>query len=175
MAKTGNGRTYEKRVCPRCGSELYADMGVCYDCLYDFSRERPCEEGSSRSVDEAPETDLTTRLAPSRCATREVGFFASTPSADFWTAVGSEGISVGRGAENDVVLHSLAISRRHLRMVPTPDGMEVSDQHSRNPARYRGRDVRERVIVPYGDYLDLCGCRLTMTGPPSSLAGPSPW
>ena len=29
---------YETKICPRCGAKLYADMNVCYGCLYDFSR-----------------------------------------------------------------------------------------------------------------------------------------
>ena len=27
------------KVCPRCGQELFADMDVCYGCLYDFSKD----------------------------------------------------------------------------------------------------------------------------------------
>lgn len=30
----------QTKVCPRCGMELFADMDVCYGCLYDFTRER---------------------------------------------------------------------------------------------------------------------------------------
>lgn len=30
---------YELRTCPRCGAQLFADMDVCYGCLYDFGRE----------------------------------------------------------------------------------------------------------------------------------------
>lgn len=29
------------KVCPRCGETLFADMGVCYGCLYDFTRKSP--------------------------------------------------------------------------------------------------------------------------------------
>ncbi len=29
---------YETKLCPRCGAELYADMSICYGCLYDFTR-----------------------------------------------------------------------------------------------------------------------------------------
>lgn len=29
---------YAKKTCPRCGEELFADMQVCYGCLYDFTR-----------------------------------------------------------------------------------------------------------------------------------------
>ncbi|MBM6774265.1 FHA domain-containing protein [Olsenella profusa] len=88
-----------------------------------------------------------------------------TSSVDLWVPVGEEGVTVGRSPENDVVLHSPAVSHRHLRLVPTPDGMEVCDLGSTNPARYRGREVRERVVATYGDSLDVCGCVLTMTGP----------
>lgn len=28
------------KTCPRCGEELFADMDVCYGCLYDFWREQ---------------------------------------------------------------------------------------------------------------------------------------
>jgi len=27
------------KVCPRCGATLFADMDVCYGCMYDFSRD----------------------------------------------------------------------------------------------------------------------------------------
>ena len=88
-----------------------------------------------------------------------------TPSVDVWVSVPSRGVTVGRDDGNDVVLHSRAVSRRHLRLAPTPDGMEASDLGATNPTRYRGRDVRGSVIVPYGDSVDVCGCVLTMTGP----------
>lgn len=32
------GSDYAKKTCPRCGEELFADMQVCYGCLYDFTR-----------------------------------------------------------------------------------------------------------------------------------------
>ena len=31
----------DTKVCPRCGELLFADMDVCYGCLYDFTRKRP--------------------------------------------------------------------------------------------------------------------------------------
>ncbi len=34
------------KVCPRCGQELFADMDVCYGCLYDFSRDVTVAHGS---------------------------------------------------------------------------------------------------------------------------------
>lgn len=34
-----NGVLYQTKRCPVCDEELFADMDVCYGCLYDFSRE----------------------------------------------------------------------------------------------------------------------------------------
>lgn len=165
MMETKGTRRYETRSCPCCGSELYADVGVCYECLYDFSREplpHVGEAGERQARDVGGPTEETTRLDG---RADETGVLLRTPAVDVWTEVGPEGLTVGRSRDNDVVLHSLAVSRRHLRMTPTPDGMEVSDQNARNPARYHGREVRGSVVVEYGDALDLCGTTLVMTGP----------
>lgn len=38
---------YATKVCPRCGEELFADMRVCYGCLYEF----PPAEDAASSID----------------------------------------------------------------------------------------------------------------------------
>ena len=161
---------YETKLCPRCGAELYADMSICYGCLYDFTRGTPEGAGPGRGAG-APAGDTAELLAagPVECVgTAEPGMFVMTPLASLWTPVAPGGSSLGRDPSNDVVLHSPAVSRRHLRLLPTPDGMEVADLGSTNPATYRGREVAGRVVVPYGDAIDVCGCRLVMTGPPAT-------
>lgn len=177
MGLTRSARgSYETKSCPRCGAELYADMSVCYGCLYDFARDagrvpepRPSPaEAPSADVPGGDTEDLSAAAPLARRRGREVGVVVRTASVDIWAPVPEGGTAVGRDPSNDVVLHSLAVSRSHLRMVPTPDGMEVEDLGSKNPATYRGRDVAGRVIVPYGDEIDLCGCRLVMTGPEAS-------
>lgn len=169
--ETGGG--YGTKVCPRCGAELYEDMNICYECLYDFSRDRarrggdaPDPEGED-AAHRGDTLDLSGASAPAKSGAGEPGMLVRTASADLWVGVPADGLSVGRAQDNDVVLHSRAISGHHLRVVPTPDGMEVCDLGSTNPARYRGREVRGRVIVSYGDTIDVCGCALTMTGPAS--------
>ena len=162
----GFGRYGVKR-CPRCGAELYADMSVCYGCLYDFARDgarsaTACGEAASRS--ELPPLALRHEAEP--------GVVVRTSALDVWLPVGEDGASVGRDDANDVVLHSLAVSGCHVRLVPTPDGMEVVDLGSSNRATYHGRAMAERVVVPYGDAVDVCGCLLTMTGPPPIGAAP---
>ena len=155
-------RYFETKTCPRCGSELYADMSVCYGCLYDFSRDRPYRQGAGRT---AVLPRVVAGPREQRDLPEEVGVLVRTPVIDLWKGFGPEGVSVGRGRDNDVVLHSLAVSRRHLRIFPTPDGMEVSDQGAKNPATYCGREIRGTVVVTYGDSIDVCGCTLVMTGP----------
>ena len=223
---------YATKVCPRCGARLYEDMNVCYDCLYDFTREgsagAPVAIGAvgaaadtspfsgvaraagdarggsdvpvipyasaadSRPVCTAPSADAGFGRAPSRptrdgasdpgatqslalpvealLRVEEVGMLIRTPVVDAWVPVSpGEGCSLGRDPANDIVLHAPTVSRRHLRLAPTPDGMQVIDLGSTNPATYRGEEVHESVIVPYGDSVELCGCVLTMTGPEPTL------
>lgn len=171
---TEEGPRYETRFCPRCGAELYADMSVCYGCLYDFSREPPSprelglpELGEAPARDgEGDTVDLSEAALVAHLARDEAGMVVRTPFADVWVGVGEEGLTIGRSPENDLVLHVPAVSRRHLRVTPTSDGMEVCDLGATNPARYHGEEVRGRVIVPYGESVDVCGCALTMTGLP---------
>lgn len=167
MEGNNEATRYETKVCPRCGAELYADMNVCYGCLYDFSRGGSRAElpGFPPEVSER-EDEITLDLGRRAVVLgRETGMLVRTASVDLWVSVPAQGVTVGRAPGNDVVLHSHAVSRRHLKLVPRPEGMEVSDLGATNPARHRGRDVRGSVVVPYGDAIDVCGCVLTMTAP----------
>ncbi len=167
--------SYETRVCPRCGSELYADMVICYGCLYDFERDEtsrsaiglPVDIGEVERGEGLCDTEDLSAVSLVSREREKPGVLVRTASVDLWLPVSEQGLAVGRDPSNDVVLHSPAVSRRHLRMASTPDGMEVSDMGSTNPAMYRGREVSGCVIVPYGDAIDVCGCLLTMTGPSS--------
>ena len=98
------------------------------------------------------------------------GLGVRTSACDVWCPVPEGGVTVGRDARNDIVLHAPAVSRRHLRARPTPDGMEVTDLGSTNPARHRGHDITGSVVVPYGEVVDVCGCLLVMTGTASDAS-----
>ena len=167
MASEKRVSGYETKLCPRCGAELYADMNVCYGCLYDFSREsaRPELPGFPEEESERDEGDTLDLGRRASAPGKGTGMLVRTASIDVWVGVPAQGVSVGRAPGNDIVLHSHAVSRSHLRLVPKPEGMEVSDLGATNPARHRGRDVRGSIVVPYGDAVDVCGCVLTMTGP----------
>lgn len=160
--------SFATKVCPRCGSELYADMSVCYECLYDFSR-----DGSRRPLTMLPAVPMEDEDVPdpgpvtggALASVDGVGVRLRTADAECWVGVPEGGVCVGRAADNDIVLRSPAVSEHHLRLVPTPDGMEVHGLGSQNPARYQGHEVRGTVIAPYDDTLEVCGSLLTMTGP----------
>lgn len=49
-AESGGGL----KTCPRCGAKLFADMDVCYGCLYDFTSEhdRPVDVGGGGVMSE---------------------------------------------------------------------------------------------------------------------------
>lgn len=61
MGKTNERRTSMSgeeagglKTCPRCGAKLFADMDVCYGCLYDFAteHERPVDVGDGGVMSE---------------------------------------------------------------------------------------------------------------------------
>ena len=55
MRTAGNGdMSSQLKVCPQCGERLFADMNVCYSCLYDFqdqaSKSGPLMPGVAHGV-----------------------------------------------------------------------------------------------------------------------------
>lgn len=61
----GRGRVFAEgdglKTCPRCGAQLFADMDVCYGCLYDFSKHAPQGRGGEtvNGGGHAPATDVS--------------------------------------------------------------------------------------------------------------------
>lgn len=237
------GLGFATRRCPRCGEMVYADVGVCYGCLFDFSRldgqGGAASVGSAapagavvpaQTADPAGSADPAGAMARTgpRAAVPEVtagadatsgrteggpnlgqaadvlavigpaegdgagisdtgggalvpadcgelcpgsgdvpGFYLTSASVDVWVPVRPGGSVLGRDPACDVVLHAPAVSRRHAFLRARADGMEVTDLGATNPARFRGEQVDGRLLVPWGQTLDLCGYALTMTGPPS--------
>ena len=49
-------KEYAIKVCPRCGEELFADMHVCYGCLYEFPPGRDVPAPASPAVPKTEET-----------------------------------------------------------------------------------------------------------------------
>lgn len=49
-------KEYATKVCPRCGEELFADMRVCYGCLYEFPPGRDVTAPASSTVPKTEES-----------------------------------------------------------------------------------------------------------------------
>ena len=87
--------------------------------------------------------------------------------------------SIGRQADNDLVLDSPALSRRHALLVPDGDTYALNDLHSRNGTYLNGTAVTRPVRLRHGDEIKVgdahirfhCtrGLRETTTDP-SSIA-----
>ena len=58
------GSDYAKKTCPRCGEELFADMQVCYGCLYDFTRSDNGPSEIAAALDEPEGLGGTDPAAP---------------------------------------------------------------------------------------------------------------
>lgn len=201
---------YATKVCPRCGEQLFADMHVCYGCLYEFpakgnaatasNADTPAPEEAGLAAGDAalpqlqedepflwdaglPPSDsgweddtldlsgsceegctsapLVPRSQPS-CAT--VLCWVRTPSVDVRLPIPQEGLVVGRDPSSDIVLHSRAVSRSHLRVLPPEEdeeGMRVIDLGATNPAVFSGREVKGEVLVPLGWTVSVCGALVT--------------
>lgn len=163
--------------CPRCGQELFADMEVCYGCLYDFTRERgvggmpqdyvgngdtmvsevPWDLGLPPS-ELHPEDETDTALV---CAQAQEGsplaLRIQSESVEVTIPLPEDGVLVGRGSVCDVILHSRAVSRHHVKIVPRDGGAIVEDCGSTNHATLKGHEVESSETMEVGDVLSVCG------------------
>ena len=201
---------YATKVCPRCGEELFADMRLCYGCLYEFPAAKgdvgspgldavttrradadpeepalptlaedepflwdaglpPAEAGweddtlDLSGVGEAPRT-MPAPNAGGQASGGKVLCWVRTSSADVRIPIPKEGLVVGRDQASDIVLHSRAVSRAHVRILPPgegEEGMRVVDLGATNPAVFTGREVRGEVLVPLGWTVSICGAFVT--------------
>ena len=178
------------KVCPRCGEELFEDMGVCYGCLFDFDHKPEVPKiAQVEDLDEvepwdkglAPvEDDLgmeETQELPVMVQERTAG--ASVPAEPRTWRPNSLGVRVASGSMEATVsverpifvgrrpgcaitLRSPAVSRLHLRLCRVSEGVLFEDLEAKNPAMYRGRPIRGQVTLAPGDSVSVCGVRLTV-------------
>lgn len=180
----------DTKVCPRCGELLFADMDVCYGCLYDFTRKRPrpllpdppridaddipveavqaCAEEpmDGPSVSPCMGDDLP---VPSSCpdetavlSSSSLGVLVRTNDVDVCVPLPRRGLMVGRGLDCDVVLHADTVSRHHLAIAPTLTGAVISDLGATNPASAHGAPVEGNVSLGVGESVFVCGTELVI-------------
>ncbi|WP_018333235.1 FAD-dependent oxidoreductase [Actinomycetospora chiangmaiensis] len=81
-------------------------------------------------------------------------------------------IEVGRECDGEN-LADPGVSRRHLRLVPTPTGLSLVDLESRNGTLLNGVEVRGRVVLEPGDVVRLGNSEIVMVGRTERVAAPS--
>lgn len=191
MGKAGKAKT---KICPNCGEELFADMDVCYGCLYDFSRPpgpmsttclgqlageggdgRTCAQsvhesvsGNGTSHKDSSDLDTTMPLnIPSSNLPRwkRKMLWVRSPDMEVKIPVPESELTVGRDQCCDVVLHSMAVSRRHVGFKCVSEGLRVRNLGAKNLATVGGREVQESCILGHGQTVNVCGTLFTFVTP----------
>lgn len=73
-----------------------------------------------------------------------------------------EGVRLGRGAENDLVVDDATLSRAHLLLRPSDEGWTLEDLRSSNGTRVDGQPVEQRpVALQSGSRIEAGSVRLT--------------
>ena len=168
----------QTKRCPHCGALLFADMEVCYDCLYEFTtleerrtddewvaEEVPLEaypEQLETILESGDQDELVTSFDVSASAASGWLLRMSTDSVDAVIPVPEGGLIIGRGQACDVVLHARSISRQHVHVEPDEDGAFVRDLGARNPPKLNGVPLHGEAHMVDGDTLSLCGATFVL-------------
>lgn len=81
-----------------------------------------------------------------------------------------QGLAVGRGESNDIILFSHAVSRSHLRLVPHDGAVLAQDMGATNPTEVDGRPLEGSLRLVGGETLDVCGTVLRIEDEPPDPA-----
>ncbi len=74
-----------------------------------------------------------------------------------------EGFTIGRGRDNDLVLDTDGISRRHCRMGQEGEGWVIEDLQSTNGVRVNSQRVQEKQLLKSGDRIGISNELLLFT------------
>jgi len=173
------------KICPRCGEVLFADMDVCYGCLYDFARDertRAKGEGqrqglaapapSAEAVGTSPGEDLLASieldeiddepLAPPRHR-KELGSPADSPddTLDLSGQVEADLTQVAAAARNAFCV--IASSSDMQVRIPLPESGLSVGRGEGNDIVLRSRSVSRSHLrlVPAGDHVLAEDCGAT--------------
>jgi ABC transport system ATP-binding/permease protein len=72
-------------------------------------------------------------------------------------------ITIGRAADNDIVIPDVLASRHHATLVPTPNGLEIQDNRSINGTFVNGARV-DQALLHEGDVITIGNVDLTFSG-----------
>ncbi len=99
------------------------------------------------------------RSSPRPSAPQRPSQVAATPTAPLPRAIGAtppmgHSASIGRAADNEIVVDDLLVSRYHARVTPAPGGFWVEDLSSLNGTYVNGSPISSTLLRP-GDRLTL--------------------
>ncbi len=146
---------YKTRYCPQCGAQMYADMDVCYECMFRFS------EHDMRVPDEAY-ADMETMGESPGHNVGERKLRMCTDAVDASVVVPEGGLLIGRGLTCDVMLHSPAVSRQHVRVEPTKTGVLLCDLGARNKTMVGEQKVEDTAHIALGESFCVCDATFTL-------------
>lgn len=99
---------------------------------------------------------------------------ASTGSwCDIHALVPGASVVIGRGGENQIVLHSNRCSRRHCEIFSENSDWFVRDLKSRNGTRLNDRPLRRVKPLNPGDRIEIAGTVLLLTSSICEIEGAS--
>jgi eukaryotic-like serine/threonine-protein kinase len=146
------------------GEAMAASLrGALYSLADAPTRVLPAEDEDALDVGEAPPGYSLQIITPGREPTT--------------VALARSLISIGRDAENDIVLPADGVSRFHVRLQATPQGWQVTDLGGVNGTSLNGErlQVRQPTALPPGASLQIGPYELVMFGPESmGLAAVTP-
>lgn len=140
---------YKTKKCPQCGALMFADMDVCYECLYGN-----CEEDEQVPEEAYGDVDVVAR---DELAEGSWCLHMSTSVVDVTMGVPKGGLIIGRGSSSDVVLHAQAVSRNHVSIEDRGSYLVARDLGAANKATVNGVVIEEEATLRKGDVLDVCG------------------
>src|SRR5581483_4602424 len=87
--------------------------------------------------------------------------------------LGPAEISIGRDADNDLVLEDTQVSRRHSRIFTQKSALWIEDRQSRNGTFVNGPTLASAQLPP-GDQIEIGPFRLLLEDTPASPADNAP-
>lgn len=131
------------------------------------ARHRKREPDQQDDTLDFSELELTTVAAPQAAQLRVV---IRTKDMQVHIPIPQPGLSIGRGEDNDIVLRSRLVSRRHLFLLPQEDGVTAQDCGATNPTLVHGHPLEGSERVSAGDLIEVCGVTLELEEEPADTA-----
>lgn len=145
--------------CPQCGSLVFDDLNICYDCMYRFGGSETSATAAAEHHGGEPEPDDEVGLR-GRALLSLLGDDEAIPIARFTVRLGKR-LIMGNSRGCDVILNAEKVSARHVQLIHDPDGgLIVVDLGTSGSTRVNGVAVRVAEHLYSGDMLQIGETRI---------------